>query len=209
MAITNGYITRNELQYQIDPSGVATFEPADETAMDVFIEAASRWIDSKTDCRFYASTETRYFTPDWSDLIYIDDLISVTTLKTDDNEDGTYETTWTTDDYVLEPRNAATNTTDPKPYRQVRTDVNGDYTFPVGVRYGVEIVGSWGYASSVPDYVKAACLLLSHRLWKRKDAIFGVAGAPAVGVTVVQARIVEDSDVLALLHAVDRRGWYA
>jgi hypothetical protein len=48
---------------------------------------------------------------------------------------------------------------------------------------------------------------MAHRLWMRKDAIFGVAGTPGLGVTVVQAQIREDADILAMLAGIDRRGF--
>ena len=200
MTVTNGYATLAELMAQIGATGAASFTADEMAGMETAIEAASRWIDAQTGTRFYAASETRYYTADWSDLLYIDDLLSVTTLATDDDEDGTYETTWAVTDYVLEPRNAALNG---KPYRQIRYTPNGDYSFPRGVRDGVKVVGSFGYASAAPPVVEQACLLLAHRLWRRKDAIFGVAGTPALGVQVVQAKITADADIMALLSAVD------
>lgn len=205
--ITNGYVTIEELQAHIDASGDASFAGGDRGNMELAIEAASRWIDEQTGTRFYTTAETRYYTPDWSDLLYIDDLVAVTTLKTDDDGDGVYETTWTATDYILEPRNAALRN---RPYRQIRINRNtGDYAFPVGVDYGVELVGSFGYqagaSTAAPANVRQACLLIAHRLWRRKDAIFGVAGTPGLGVTTIQAQIPRDSDVMTLLEAIDTR----
>lgn len=202
MSITNGYATVEELQAHIDASGDAGFDGADTANMELAIEAASRWVDDYCGTRFHASTETRYFTADWHDLLYVDDLISVTTLQTDDDYDGVYETTWATTDYILEPRNAALRS---RPYRQIRVNVNGDYSFPRNVVDGVKIAGSFGYATAAPAPVKQACILIAHRLWRRKDTIFGIAGTPGLGVTVIQAKIGADSDVTALLQAVDVR----
>lgn len=202
MTITNGYATLADLEAFIDPNASASFTERDRNTMETCIEAASRWIDGELDARFYASTETRYYTPRWHDLLHINDLLSVTTLKTDDDDDATYETTWAATDYVLEPRNA---NTDGRPYRQIRITTSGDYSFPTGVRDGVEIVGSFGYASTAPTAVKQACLMLALRLYRRRDAIFGVAGSPALGVEVVQAQIRRDTDIMDLLRSVDRR----
>ncbi len=47
--------------------------------------------------------------------------------------------------------------------------------------------------------------MLAHRLWLRKDAVFGVAGTPGLGVTVVQAKITADADILTLLEGIERR----
>lgn len=202
MSITNGYITVDELQAHIDPSGDASFSAGDFANMETAIEAASRWIDSMTGSRFYVANETRVFSADWYDLLYVDDLTAVTSIATDDDGDGVYETAWATTDYVLEPRGA---TAIGRPYRQIRLSENGRYSFPRFVDGGIEVKADFGYGATPPAVVKQACLLLAHRLWRRKDAIFGVAGTPGLGVTVIQARIQADSDVMALLQAVDTR----
>ncbi len=219
MAIINGYVTLSELQGSLHGSGLpTTYTPADIANQELAIEAISRLVDEMSQTTFYARTETRYYTPEMTDLLWLpDDLISITTLKTDDDYDGTYETTWTTDDYYLEPRNARVraNEADKQPYRQIRINKNGDYSFP-RVDYGVEIVGSWGYTdgidgsdepTQVPQFVKNAVLLMANRIFRRKDAIFGIAGTPALGVTVVKARIQEDSDIMQLLQGINERGW--
>lgn len=196
--ITNGYATVQELQEHIDPSGAASFSAGDRELMETAIEAASRWIDHVTGTRFYTVSETRVYQAEWHDLLYIDDLVSLTSLKTDDDDDGVYEVTWQATDYMLEPRNAALGG---RPYRQIRTRRNGEYSFPRNET--VQVTGAFGYSSTVPAVVKQACLLIAHRLWRRKDAIFGVSGTPGLGVTVVQARITADNDVMALLSALD------
>jgi hypothetical protein len=198
------YATVDELRGYIDASGSVNWTAADSDNLELALDAASRWIDEKLDMQFVGTAGTRYYTADWHDLLYIDDLVSLTTLKTDDDADGVYETTWAATDYTLEPRNAAAKN---RPYRQIRIKENGDYSFPTSVENGVEVAGSFGYAATVPAPIKQATLLLAHRLWMRKDAIFGVAGTPGLGVTVVQATITADADVMALLNGVDRRGF--
>ncbi len=204
--ITNGYCTLSELKGHIIANGGGDFTPEDDTNLEIAINAVSRWLDNHFDTSFYARTETRYYDAQWYDLLYVDDLLTVTTLKTDEDEDGNYETTWANTDYWLEPRNAATNK---RPYRQIRQRATGDYSFPVGVEYGVEITGAWGYCTEAnrPAEIKQFTLLMSHRLWKRKDAIFGVAGTPALGVQIIQARITADEDLMLLLTGIDRRGF--
>lgn len=207
MAITNGYVTLSELKNHIMANGGGTFTAADDGNLELAIESTSRWLDNHFDTSFYERSETRYYTSDLVDLLWIDDLLSITALKTDEDDDGTYEKTWTTSDYWLEPRNAASGS-QPKPYRQIRVNPNGDYYFPL-TRYGIEIAGTWGYCTlaNLPLELKQFTLLMSHRLWKRKDAIFGIAGTPALGVQVVQARIQQDSDLMLLLSGIDRRGF--
>ncbi len=209
MSITNGYATTADLKDVLDPSEGAKFSAVVETNMETGIEAASRWIDAETSTHYYSSTETRYYTPEYTDLLWVDDLLSVTTLKTDDDWDGTYENTWATTDYILEPRNAAANSNDVKPFRQIRQDVNGTLSFPAAVRDGVELIGAFGYSSATPSVIKTVCLLIAHRLYKRHDAIFGIAGNTGIGagnnVLVVQAQIPRDTDIIVMLQGVDRR----
>ncbi len=221
MAISNGYITIKELQGHLHGDGMPTTYTAEDVSnMEIAIEAISRLIDEKFDTTFYARTETRYFTPQFTDLMWLDsDLISITSLKSDDNLDNVFETTWATGDYWLEPRNARvkTNEADKKPYRQIRVNPNGDNSF-LRDCYSIEIVGSWGYTAGidgdgeptqVPPFVKNAVLLMANRTYRRKDAIFGIAGTPALGVVTVRARIKEDSDIMNLLTGIDKRGFYA
>ena len=221
MSITNGYVTIKELQGHLHGNGVPTTFTADDIVnMEFAIEAISRLIDEKCDTTFYARTETRYFTPQNSDLLWLDtDLISITTLKSDEDGNGTYETTWSTSDYWLEPRNARvkTNEEDKKPYRQIRQNPNGSYAF-IKTDYSIEIAGSWGYTdgidgssepTQVPPFVKQAVLLMANRIYRRKDAIFGIAGTPALGVVTVRAKIKEDSDIMNLLTGIDKRGFYS
>jgi len=217
----NGYITLVELQEHLHSNGQPTeFRQADIDNMNLAIDAISRWIDEHCETTFYGRTETRILTAQFNDLLWLeDDLISVTTLRTDEDYDGTFEVTWTASDYWLEPRNARamSNEADKEPYRQIRINPNGNYGFPT-TRHSVELAGVWGYTdgiddngdpTDVPPYVKNACLLMANRVFSRKDAIFGVAGTPQLGVQVVRARIEQDTDIQNLLEAVNKRGFYA
>jgi len=209
MTITNGYITLKELKGHLASSGLPTeFTPEEEKQMEIAIEACCRFVDDHHDTNFYGETGTKYYTSSQPDLLWIDDLVSLTTLKTDEDGDGVYENNWTSSDYWLEPRNAQVFT-EPRPYRQIRINPNGDYSFPTAIRYGVEIAGDWGYSSSAPKVIKEAVLLMSNRIYRRKDAIFGVSGTAGLGVTVVKAKIQEDSDIIKLLQGVDLRAFYA
>lgn len=165
------------------------------------IEAASRKIDAHCHRRFYAASETRYYTPKISRMLFVDDLLSVTTLKTDDDGDRTYENTWAATDYDLLPLNAAL---DGEPYTMIEVTPNGSYAFVPSLTKSVEIAGSFGYASTTPDEVNEACLILGARLFKRKDAPFGVIGSPDLGE--LRNLRIDDPDVLSLLKGVKRVG---
>ena len=194
MAITNGYTALEEYKDRFDVS-----DHDDDSDIESVITAVSRSIDAICGQRFFTSAadETRYFTADFGDWIRLPErIISITTLKTDNDNDRTYENTWTTDDYDLMPYNASL---DGEPYRWIEVTPNGDYRFPRGVRKGVEIAGTFGWSSAPPE-VAEACLLGSHRLQKRKDMPFGVSGAAAVGqLTLTVKKLEADPDIMELL----------
>lgn len=177
-------------------------EDFSDPILESAITAASRQIDKYCGRKFYSATETHYFDANCYSELFIDDLLSVTTLKTDDDGDGTYETTWTANtDYVLWPYNASSAG---EPYTEIRTGNSGNYYFPTNVRRAVQIAGSWGYCTTAaqPQPIKEACLLLAARLYKRKDAIFGVSGPNEFG----QLQIIDkfDADVKMLLQPYRR-----
>lgn len=53
MTVVNGYCTLDELKARLD---ISTTDTADDTKLEVIIQAASRAIDAKTGRRFYATT---------------------------------------------------------------------------------------------------------------------------------------------------------
>lgn len=99
-------------------------------------------------------------------------------VKTDDNDDGTYETTWTvTTDFEVEPF-------DGPPFHKVIAV--GSRYFPTCYRRPVvQVTARWGWAS-VPEPVKTATLILAGEYAKLKDAPFGVAGFGDFGVVRIR-----------------------
>ncbi len=171
MAITNGYATLAEIKARL---GIT--DTTDDTILESVVEAISRMIDDYCARHFYQSSTTRYFTAEWGDLLRVPDLVSVSSLKTDDDGDRVYETVWATSDYDLVPYNASELS---KPYTRIEVTPNGNYSFPTTPK-GVEIIGTWGWPA-IPKPIKEACLLQAQILFKRKDAIFGVIGGGELG----------------------------
>lgn len=150
----------------------------EDATLESVIEAVSRWIDTHTGRTFYASSsQTRYFTAESPVLVFVDDLLSVTSITLDSGGDRAYATTMSATDYDLMPANAATLGI---PYRWIETSPVGQYDFPTH-RKAVKIVGTWGYSATTDKRVTEACLLLSAKIFKRKDAPFGIAGTPDLG----------------------------
>lgn len=132
-------------------------------ALDNVLGAASRWIDLQTGHRFYPATaQTRYYTwPIGSDpmKLEIDEALAVTSLQTDANGDGVYETTWSVGtDYYLAPVNAPAKG---EPYTCIhRKSWAGRYWFP-GYDLGVSVTGTFGYSLTTPVGIKQLCLIVS------------------------------------------------
>jgi hypothetical protein len=198
MAITNGYTSRKVYKDRFYDEGQG--DTKDDEAIDAVIEAVSRFIDEECWQRFYttASDETRYYTAEKRyTLILPEPLVSVNTLKTDDDGDRTYENTWAVTDYDKMPYNATLNG---KPFTWLETTPNGDYSFPIGVAKGVEISGKFGWSTAPPGIVEA-CLLGSHRLMARRNSPLGVSGAASMGELVMQVPTLKaDPDFMGLLQ---------
>jgi hypothetical protein len=98
-------------------------------------------------------------------------------IATDDNDDGTAETTWTiTTDFEVEPFDG------PPVHKIVAV---GSRWFPCLRRPSVQISARWGWAS-VPEPVHTATLILAGEFAKLKDAPFGVAGFGEFGVVRIR-----------------------
>ena len=123
-----------------------------DTRLREILETVSRSIDRYCNRLFFVLVETRKFDGDGKDKLNVPDLISVTTLKTDDNKDRTFETTWATTDYLLYPTNASPTKVWGRPYTRVLADIEAGNKsrFPSGMQ-AVEINGTWGYREITED----------------------------------------------------------
>jgi hypothetical protein len=189
MAITNGYATLAELKAVMR---IPSADTVDDSLLETSIEAASRQLDGFCERVFYTNSGTRVYMPNDSFVCETDDIVSITTLKT--ASDGTsFDTTWSTADYQLEPLNGRAGGI-VTPFTQIRAV--DDLLFPTyGGEATVQIVGTFGW-SAVPIAIKQAVLMLAQRQFKRYDSPLGVAGVGDLGVIRV-SRI--DPDVQALV----------
>ena len=183
--ITNGYCTIQQVK-----DALRIVDAFDDSLLELSIEAASREIDAYCQRVFYPTTATREFVTNSNYVVQIDDLVSLTHLKT--STDRLWETTWGTADYQLEPVNGIAGGL-VQPYTRIRAV--GNYTFPMQAEASVQVAGVFGW-SSVPLDVRMACILQAQRLFKRFDSPLGVLGMGDMG-TIRVSRV--DSDVQALL----------
>ncbi len=177
MAITNGYCTLADVK-----AALRLTDNQDDTLLENAIEAASRRIDGYCGTFFYQKQATIQLFTRFPYYCQIPDLASSTiTLKTDDNGDGTFETTWGASDYFLEPTDTAVTGV---PYRQIVA--SGSKTFPLLFdpnRPAIELTGTFGWAA-VPDDVREACVLLSMRGFARYNSALGVVGFADMAIQV-------------------------
>lgn len=194
MSITNGYVDLAAFKIRCTlPAGGAHDDDAERA-----VEAASRMIDEYCNRRFYADStvSARYYTADNPYVLWVDDLQTTTGLvvKSDENWDGTFETTWTLDSrtgpygFMAQPANWSAKGL---PITRLKA-VAGSWPTTVS---SVEVTGKWGWAN-VPKMIVEACLMLAVRYYMRKDTPFGITGSAETGIVTLPR---QDPDVAALL----------
>jgi len=194
VAVTNGYVSLSLVKKALRITDVI-----DDEILELSIEAASREIDGFCERVFYDTTETRVFIPRDSFTCEIDDLNTLTTLKTSSTGES-FDVTWSASDYQLEPLNSQAGGL-VTPATRIRAI--GDYVFPTfeprNVNHyeaTVQVTGTFGY-TPIPTAVEQAALLMALRQYRRYDSPLGVAGFDDMGSVVRVGRI--DPDVQKLL----------
>lgn len=157
--------------------------------------AVSRWIDEHCDRVFARRTVTQQLETCGNYSLQTPDLVSVTTLKTDDDGDGVYETTWSTSDYELQPVGAST-LLEARPYTAIAAVGSRLFPIPYGNtrRARAELTAVLGWPA-LPAAVAEAAAILAGDYLSLTGMKFGVAGYGDYGV--VRARI--SSPALAML----------
>lgn len=199
------YATLAELR---DWVGIPAADTADDTKLTLALDAATAAIDAFCDRTFAAdgSVTVRYYSPTTGGHLDVDPISTLTGLvvATDDNGDGTYETTWTIGtDFRAEPVNAAA-AGDP----WTRLTSLGTRWFPqLPYRPSVSVTAKFGWPGGVaPAPVKQAALIQAAFLWGRKDSRFGVAGSPDLG-NELRVESALDRTAQALLRQYRRNWW--
>lgn len=150
----------------------------DDSLLSVALASAEDAVDDYCGWRFDSASATYTYSVASTSLLDLDALplasSSGITLSTDDNDDGTFENTWSASWFQLEPLNGVgPNGRTGWPYTQVRPV--GGYWFPTS-SYGrptVQIAGTFGWAA-VPDNVRLATIQMAGWLWSSKASPSGV-----------------------------------
>jgi hypothetical protein len=183
MAITNGLCSLSDVK-----SAMNIFDSTDDSRLELAVEAASRMIEADCNRRFYqdAGVSARIFSALSGVLVLTDDISTVTGLivKTDTGFDGTFDQTWTSADYQLEPLNGIVDG-QAWPYTQIRAVES--LTFPYSrTRAVVQVTARWGWAA-VPTAVKQAAIIQSISVFKSVEAPFGALGLPDTGILRIRS----------------------
>jgi len=116
---------------------------ADDAALLLHLEDASRHIDRHCGRVFFTEDATRYFDGRCGRVLYTDDFLALTEVATDSQLDNTFDgEVWTEDtDYSLWPDNSW-------PKQGLAEIVNGRYSWNGYARY-VKLTGTWGYGDGL------------------------------------------------------------
>ncbi len=144
----NSYASLAELK-----SVLGVTSTTDDSMMLKILQASSRSIENYTHRKFFSLTETKYF--NGALTLWIPDLLSITTLKTDEDLDLDYDNTFAAGDYFTYG-GGIEDSLNIYPIVRLEINPNGNYgSFASGVKKGVQIVGTWGYGdgTSATPYV--------------------------------------------------------
>lgn len=194
--MTNPYATLAQVK-----AALRITDSVDDSLLEMAIESASRLIDGYTYRYFYnAGTAVRNFAAEDSYLVNIDDLVSLSELKTTD-EIGSEYTTWNATDYQLQPVNGKQDGLN-IPYTSILA-VDDKLFNTLGSQALVRITGVWGW-SSVPIAVTQATIIQSSRIYKRLDSPLGVAGFGDLGAIRVGRSLDPDVEQLVMPYRIMR-----
>jgi hypothetical protein len=181
--ITNGYASLSDVK-----AAARITDSIDDALLELSIEAASREIDGICERVFYntgGSAVSRVYIPQDIYLVETDDIVSVTSVKSDSTGNGTFDVTWETSDFQLEPLNGRAGGID-TPATRIRAI--GQYLWPVyeprnvnSNQASVQVTGVFGFAT-VPIAIKQATILSALRAYKRYESPTGVLGFSDMGV---------------------------
>ena len=187
--------------------GIPIADTVDNTTLQLALDSASAQVDQFCDRTFVVdgSATVRLYSPTETGQLTVDPISTTTGLivATDETGDGVFETTWTLNtDFRLEPINALVEL---QPW--TRIVALGTRWFPrLQYRPSVSVTAKFGWPGGAPAGVKHAALIQASRLWKRKDAPFGVAGSVEFGSELrLLAKL--DPDVESLLRPY-RNSWW-
>lgn len=172
--------------------GIPQSDTTDDDRLDMAAEAATQMIQAHCG-RYFFATDTataRIFRADTPWLVEVDDISSTVDLvvKTDEDEDGVFETTWAAGDYQLEPLNGLLSGQN-WPYTRLRAIKSREWPID-GPQALIQITARWGWRNDdptlaneyLPHPVQQAAEIQGVSLFKSADAPLGIAGFGDIGI---------------------------
>ena len=209
MAINHALVSLQEVK---DALGISPTDTASDAELEGVIEAASRLIERYCGRTFRSIVDTRRFTTNDPYSVRVDDLHQITTVATDDNEDGVAEIVWASTDYEPMPVNRDSLASgELQPWNELVVPAWGNRTFPAGVLKGVSITGRWGFVQSdlsTPEPIRQAALIQTTLIFRAKDAPFGVVAVGTEGGAIRMTQRLHPEAAL-LCEAYRKRGGLA
>lgn len=165
----------------------------DNTRLTVALEAAKRGIDLWCGRTFTTDTvaSARYFYPQTWTTCPIDDAWEVSSVATDNAEDGTYGTVWAAGDWMAAPVGGIGPAgTTGWAYTSIVAVESRE--FSQTRRPYVKVTAKWGWADTPAD-IHLASLLFAAELFKLHEAPLGTSWTgEGVGFTIRQNRPLRD-----------------
>ena len=203
---TRAYVELEEYKSSAELTGTSHSDPDIRLAL----LAASRGLDLALGRRFYPdadANQVRYYTPERTDWVPIDDLITLTALASDPNGDATFSQSWVQNtDFVLEPLNAAA---DGWPWTSVRLHPRSTSLYFPSYPRSLRVTGKFGWATC-PAAIKNATAIIAERLVKRtRESPFGIAQLGLDGAVMRATSIARDPDIALLIGPYSRNSGVA
>lgn len=165
----------------------ATLDAVDTAEIEKVLDSASRMTDRRVRRHYFAKTATPApYAGNGCDHIWIDDLLSATTIKLDEDGDRTFELTLAAaTDYYLKRHGADDEDGLPKTML-ILDGVNGQRGYFARRKRLVQIVGSWGYTNET-EAVEASGTAITGTLDNATDLTLAVSNAAdlAIGQTLL------------------------
>ena len=178
-------------------SRLSITDDQDDFEIQLAIQAAARSIEEHTGRYFWQAAGVRTYVPENIWNVHTDDFVSVTSLATDNDGDGVFETVWApgTDfqpgvghrDYNPAARG------EPWPYTEIHALGSKwyPYVWPWTHQDRIQVTGVFGWPA-VPPAVRMAALIISGDLFRLREAPFGIMGGGDYSIRVGQSSTAVD-----------------
>ena len=183
--LTDRLVTEDDLKELL---GIG--DTVDDNRLTLAADAATQMVQAYCDRHFVqqAAATARVYVASTPWLVEVDDISTTTGLvvKTDEDDDGVFETTWATGDYQLEPLNGKMGG-QTWPYTRLRAIQSREWPSDFGQAV-VQVTARWGWANPgdanlyIPQPVLQAAQIQGVSIFKSADAPLGIAGFGDIGI---------------------------